>query len=53
MNENMELAVALLVAFVVGIFTIMFTGSSDAGLVSWLVSFALTFLAIQTFTEVE
>lgn len=48
MNENMELAVALLVAFVVGIFTIVFTGSSDGALVAWLVSFGLTFLATQT-----
>ena len=44
---------AILVANLVGILTIVFTTSSDAGLVSWLVSFALTFLAIQTFTEVE
>lgn len=51
MNENLEIAVALLVAFVVGIYTIVFTGSSDAGLVSWFTSFAVTFLAIQTFKE--
>lgn len=49
MNENMELVVALLVAFVVGIFTIVFTGSSDGALVAWWVSLTVTFLAVQTF----
>lgn len=53
MNENMEVLTAILVANLVGILTIVFTTSTDAGLVSWLVSSALTFLAIQTFTEVE
>lgn len=53
MNENMEVLTAILVANLVGILTIVFTTSSDAGLVSWLVSFSLTFLVIQTFTEVE
>ena len=51
MNENMEVSTAILVANLVGILTIVFTTSSDAGLVSWLVSFPLTFLAIQTFKE--
>lgn len=53
MNDNMEVLTAILVANLVGILTIVFTTSSGAGLVSWLVSFALTFLAIQRFTEVE
>lgn len=51
MNENLEVSTALLVAFVVGIFTIVFTGSTDGALVAWLVSFALTFLGAQTFKE--
>lgn len=51
MNENMEVLTAILVAFVVGIFTIVFTGSSDGALVAWLLSFGLTFLATQTFKE--
>ena len=51
MNENMEILTAVLVTFVVGIFTIVFTGSTDGALVAWLVSFVLTFLATQTFKE--
>ena len=51
MNENLEIAVALLVGFVVGIFTIVFTGSTDAVMVAWSISFVLTFLATQTFKE--
>lgn len=51
MNENMELTVALLVAFVVGIFTFVFTASLNVAKVAWFVSFVLTFLAIQTFKE--
>lgn len=51
MNENLEVLTAVLVAFLVGIFTIVFTGSSDGALVAWWVSFGLTFLATQTFKE--
>lgn len=51
MNENLEIAVALLVAFLVGIYTIVFTGSSDAAMLVWFLSFVLTFLAAQTFKE--
>lgn len=47
MNDNLEILTAILVANLVGILTIVFTTSSDAGLVSWLVSFGLTFLATQ------
>lgn len=51
MNENLEIAVAFLVAFVVGIFTMIFTSSTDGALVAWLVSLTVTFLAVQTLKE--
>ncbi|ANT41019.1 hypothetical protein BI091_gp40 [Enterococcus phage SANTOR1] len=51
MNENMEVLTAVLVAFLVGIFTIVFTGSRDAVMIAWSISFVLTFLAAQTFKE--
>lgn len=51
MNENLEILTAILVASLVGIFTIVFTSSGDGALVAWLVSFALTFLGTQTFKE--
>lgn len=51
MNENLEIAVAVLVAFLVGIFTIVFSGSRDAVMIAWSISFVLTFLATQTFKE--
>lgn len=51
MNENMELTVALLVAFVVGIFIMVFTASLDAVVFAWMVSLTVTFLAVQTLKE--
>jgi len=51
MNENLEVLTAVLVAFLVGIFTIVFTGSRDAVMIAWSISFVLTFLATQTFKE--
>ena len=51
MNENLEVLTAVLVGFLVGIFTIVFTGSRDAVMIAWSISFVLTFLAAQTFKE--
>lgn len=51
MNENLEIVVALLVTVLITTFAFVFTGSSDTAMLVWFVSFALTFLAAQTFKE--
>ena len=52
MNDNLEITVSAVCGMLVGIFTGVFTaGNTDAILVSTLASFAVTFLAVQTFKE--
>lgn len=52
MTENLEITVSAVCGMLVGIFTGVFTvGNTDAILVSTLTSFAVTFLAVQTFKE--
>lgn len=51
MRDEVQIAVSVLVAFLVGIFVVVYSTNLDAGVGTGLVSFAVTFLAIDTFME--
>nr|DAH82322.1 MAG TPA: hypothetical protein [Caudoviricetes sp.] len=51
MNENMEILTAFLVSVLIGLMMVVFTANIDYLLMATLLSFSLTFLALQTFEE--
>lgn len=51
MRDEVQIAVSILVGFLLGIFTVVFTTNLDAAVGTAMVSFALTFLGIDTFVD--